>query len=44
MITVAWRAVARRLIPPRLRSRLRWQHGRERLAMWLDRLCGEDTP
>jgi hypothetical protein len=32
------------LIPPSLRSRIRWIYGRERLALFLDRLCGEDTP
>ena len=35
--------VGRVLVPPRVRSRLRWQ-GRERLALWLDIVCGEDTP
>lgn len=39
----AWLAVWRILIPPRLRSRLRYR-GHERLALWLDRLCREDTP
>ncbi|WP_269455196.1 hypothetical protein [Mycobacterium scrofulaceum] len=39
----AWLAVGRRVIPPRLRSRLRY-HGHDRLALWLDRLTGEDTP
>jgi hypothetical protein len=39
----AWLAVWRLLIPPRFRSRLRYR-GHERLALWLDRFCGEDTP
>ena len=39
----AWATLWRAVISPRLRSRLRWS-GRERLALWLDRLCGEDTP
>jgi hypothetical protein len=39
----AWLAVWRVSVPPRVRSRLR-HHGYERLGLWLDRLCREDTP
>jgi hypothetical protein len=39
----AWLTVSRLIIRPRLRSRLRYR-GYERAALWLDRLCGEDTP
>jgi hypothetical protein len=39
----AWLTLWRAIIPPRLRSRLRYR-GHERAALWLDRLCGEDTP
>jgi hypothetical protein len=36
-------AVGRLLVPPRWRSRLRY-HGHQRFALWLDRICGQDTP
>jgi hypothetical protein len=39
----AWLVIWRIIIPPKIRSRLR-HHGHERLALWLDRLCREDTP
>jgi hypothetical protein len=42
-LDAAWLAAGRVIIPPKYRSRLRHQ-GHERLALWLDRLCREDTP